>query len=146
MKARRAAKSLWIGAAGALIGVAAVLVYLFWATPLSPLMRILLGVSAFVGFSSFGHHGAELILRRMAERDPEAEHELSVAQSDERNRTIKYMAESKAFNVMSELFGLLIMVYAVLQVGTWFLAGLIAAFLLSQGAMVYFLLRLHRQM
>jgi hypothetical protein len=36
--------------------------------------------------------------------------------------------------------------YAVLQVGTWFLAGLVAAFLLAQGTWIYFLIQLHKKM
>lgn len=147
MKIKQTAKSFWLAAAGALIAVPGTLALIFledidWSTP----ERILLGTSIFFGWKLFGSHLNKAFFFRLAEKNPEIKHELILQETDERNVTIAHMAGSKAFNVMSFLFAFIIVLYAVLQVGGWFLAGLVAAFLIAQGAWIYFLIQLQKNM
>lgn len=58
---------------------------------------------------------------------------MRVVPSGERHRAISFMAKSRAFDIMSPLFALLSVLYSVTGVGTGFLAGLLAANLLSPG-------------
>lgn len=143
MKIKQTAKSFWLVVAGALIVIPGTLVLFLLEYALSPLERILLGLGLYLGWWLFAHFLHKIVIYRRVVKHPKMKHELI---PDERNQTILHIAQSKAYEVVISLFVLLIIIYANSQLEAWFLYALIAALLLSQGAMIYFLVRLHKKM
>lgn len=143
MKINQTAKSFWLAAAGALIAVTGTFALFLLLKDLSPQERILLGLNIYFGWWLFFRYLNKSVVYHVVEKYPTMKHEII---PDERNQTILHIAQSKAYEVVISLFVLLIIIYANTQLEAWFLYALIAALLLSKGAMIYFLVQMHKEM
>ncbi len=98
------------------------------------------------GCGLFGHGAGELWALHTARTKPEAAKAREIAQKDERNVAIAGHAKSKAFDMMTLLFGALLLVFAAMQVEVPVLLLLVFAYLLVQGYAVYWQVRLEKEL
>lgn len=99
-----------------------------------------------VGCGLFGHGAGELWALHTARTNPEAARMLEIAQKDERNVAIASRAKGKAYDMMTFLFGALIIAFAAMKVDVLPLLTLVFAYLLVQGYAVYWQIRLEKEM
>ena len=88
----------------------------------------------------------ELIRRRAIASDPETARQLEIEQKDERNRALADGSKARAFDLMTYLFGALMLCFALMQVDLAALLLLVFAYLFVEGYAIYCRLRLEKEM
>lgn len=99
-----------------------------------------------VGSGLFGQGLGEVIAARTRRTDPERMKRMEIGQKDERSVAISNMAKGKAFDLMTGVFGALMICFALMGVEPAPLLLLVFAYLLVHGAAVYHRIRLEREM
>ena len=99
-----------------------------------------------VGCGLFGYGAGELIRRRAIASDPETARQLEIEQKDERNRALADGSKARAFDLMTYLFGALMLCFALMQVDLAALLLLVFAYLFVEGYAIYCRLRLEKEM
>ena len=109
-------------------------------------LRVLPYLCVGVGCGLFGYGAGELIRRRAIASDPETARQLEIEQKDERNRALADGSKARAFDLMTYLFGALMLCFALMQVDLAALLLLVFAYLFVEGYAIYCRLRLEKEM
>lgn len=109
---------------------------------LLPLPYLLIGI----GCGGLGYCGGELIKRKLVQRDPKLVRAIEIESRDERNQMVANKAKAKAYDLMIWVFGLLIFVFALMQVNTLLILILVAAYLFVVSSSVYYTYRFSKEM
>ena len=99
-----------------------------------------------VGSGLFGHGMGDAISERAVSKDPELKKKLDIEKKDERNITIANQAKSKAFDMMTFVFGALMVCFALMNVDMAPLLLLVFAYLLVHGCSIYYRMRFEKEM
>ena len=99
-----------------------------------------------LGCGMFGHGTGELLAQRALKGDPALQRRMEIEQKDERNMAIADRAKGRAFDLMSSVFGALMVTFALMGVEMAPLLLLVAAYLFVHGYALYWRFRCEKEM
>ena len=102
----------------------------------------------FIGEGSglFGHGMGSIISNRAIRNNPELKKRQDIEKNDERNIAIANRAKGKAFDMMTFVFGALMVSFALMEVDMVPLLLLVFAYLLVHGFSIYYRIKLDKEM
>lgn len=109
-------------------------------------MRALPFLLAGFGSGIFGHGMGEWIARKAAQADPSLARQIEIEQKDERNIMIGNMAKAKAFDMMTYVFGMVMVSFAIMNESVLMVLALLICYLLVQGYAIYCRFRLEKEL
>ena len=123
---------------------------LLWAAGFGQVRADVAGVLGYVciglGCGMFGYGSGELIAQRALKSDPALQKQLEIAKNDERNLAIASQAKGRAFDMMTFVFGALMVTFALMGIELAPLLLLVAAYLFVHGYALYWRMRYDREM
>lgn len=139
------AKNVWLSVLGfALTGAGICLIKtvpdpqgIMWALPF-----LLVGF----GCGIFGHGLGELLAKKAAASDPEMARQVEIAQTDERNVMIGNMAKAKGYDMMTYVFGALMVAFALMGASWAVILPMVVAYLFVHGYAIYFRVKFDKEM
>ncbi len=129
-----------LGAALAALGAG-----LLWGHPAAAIPVGLPYVCIGVGCGLLGYGLGEILGRRALKKHPELEKQQAIEAKDERNIALSNAAKGKSYNVMTYVFGGLLLVYALNGERLAVVGPLIAAYISVQIVYMYYLVKLNRE-
>lgn len=99
-------------------------------------LKAISGILIGIGAGLFGMSLGRILQMRIEDKDPTYRHKMDIEKKDERNVTISDKAKAKAFDFMSVAFGILMLIYILIQANLLILLLVVAAYLLVH--VVYF--------
>ena len=139
------AKNVWLSVLGfALTGTG---IYLIKTVP-DPqgIMRALPFLLVGFGCGIFGHGLGELLAKKAAASDPEMARQVEIAQTDERNVMIGNMAKAKGYDMMTYVFGALMVAFALMGASWTVIIPMVIAYLFVHGYAIYFRVKFDKEM
>ena len=115
-------------------------------TVLSKGAKVLPYLGIGLGCGLFGHGMGEVLARRARRADPARFRQMDVEKKDERNIVISARAKARAFDLMTFVFGALLIAFALMGVETAPLLLLVLAYLFVHGSAVYYRAKLEKEM
>lgn len=108
-------------------------------------IRVLPYICIGVGCGLFGHGMGEIMRRRLIKNNPEIIKQMEIEKNDERNVVIAAQSKAKAFDMMTFVYGALMLSFALMQVELEAVLLLVAAYLFVEGYAVFCRFRLERE-
>ena len=139
------AKNVWLSVLGlALTGAG---IYLIKTVP-DPqgIMRVMPFLLVGFGCGIFGHGLGELLAKKAAASDLEMARQVEIAQTDERNVMIGNMAKAKGYDMMTYVFGALMVAFALMGASWAVILPMVVAYLFVHGYAIYFRMKFEREM
>ena len=99
-----------------------------------------------LGCGMFGYGTGELISRRALKSDPALQRQMEIIKNDERNIAIADHAKGRAFDMMTFVFGALMVSFALMGMDLAPVLLLVAAYLFVHGYALYWRFRYDREM
>ena len=115
-------------------------------TALSKGAKVLPYLGIGLGCGLFGHGMGEVLARRARRADPARFRQMDIEKKDERNIVISAGAKARAFDLMTFVFGALLIAFALMGVETAPLLLLVLAYLFVRGSAVYYRAKLEKEM
>ena len=110
------------------------------------IMRALPFLLVGVGCGSFGHGLGDLLAKKAVQSDPAMARQLEIAQTDERNVMIGSMAKAKGYDMMTYVFGALMVAFALMGAPWTVIIPMVIAYLFVHGYAIYFRVKLEKEM
>ena len=104
------------------------------------------GVCIGVGAGVFGMSAAQLIMLRVAKKDPAIERKIRIDEKDERNMAIRDRAKAKAFDAMGAILGITMLIYALINAELTVMLLIVGAYILIYAVQIYYLSKYAKQM
>ena len=139
------AKNVWLSVLGfALIAAG---IYLIKTVP-DPqgIMRALPFLPVGFGCGIFGHGLGELLAKKAAAADPETARRMEIDQADERNVMIGSLAKAKGYDMMTYVFGALMVSFAVMGASWTVIIPMVIGYLFVHGYAIYFRCKFEKEM
>lgn len=99
-----------------------------------------------IGCGLFGHGMGNIIANKAIRKTPEIQKQIEINKNDERNIAISNHAKAKAYDVMTYVFGALLVTFALMRVDVIPLLLLVFAYLFVQIYAVYYRFKCEREM
>ncbi len=99
-----------------------------------------------IGSGLFGHGMGNLISERAIQSDPDLQKKLDIEKNDERNLAIANKAKGKAFDMMTYVYGALMVSFALMDVDMIALLLLVFAYLFVHGFGIYYRIKFDKEM
>lgn len=103
-------------------------------------------ISIGIGCGLFGHGMGNVISERALSSDPDLQKQMEIEKKDERNVAIANMAKGKAFDMMTYVFGALMLSFALMGVDMIPLLLLVFAYLFVHGFAIYYRIKFDKEM
>ena len=130
--------------------LAVVLGLLLWAAGFGQVRADSAGAWGYVciglGCGMFGHGAGEMLSRRALRNAPELWRRMEIDKNDERNVAIANRAKGRAFDMMTFVFGALMVSFALMRADLALTLLLVAAYLFVHGYALYWRCRYDREM
>lgn len=110
------------------------------------IMRALPFLLVGFGCGIFGHGLGELLAKKAAASDPEMARRVEITQTDERNVMIGSMAKAKGYDMMTYVFGALMVAFALMGASWTVIIPMVIAYLFVHGYAIYFRIKFEREM
>ena len=110
------------------------------------IMRTLPYVCIGIGCGLFGHGMGNVISERAINSYPELKRQLDIEKNDERNVAIANRAKGKAFDMMTFVFGALMLSFALMGIDTVAVLLLVFAYLLVHSFAIYYRFKFDKEM
>lgn len=110
------------------------------------IMRALPFLLVGFGCGIFGHGLGDLLAKKAVQSDPAMARQLEIAQTDERNVMIGSMAKAKGYDMMTYVFGALMVAFALMGAPWTVIIPMVIAYLFVHGYAIYFRVRLEKEM
>ena len=110
------------------------------------IMRTLPYVCIGIGCGLFGHGMGNVISERAINSYPELKRQLDIEKNDERNVAIANRAKGKAFDMMTFVFGALLLSFALMGIDMVAVLLLVFAYLLVHGFALYLQFKFDKDM
>lgn len=139
------AKNVWLSVLGfALIAAG---IYLIKTVPdAQGIMRALPFLLVGFGCGIFGHGLGELLAKKAAAVDPETARRMEIDQTDERNVMIGSLAKAKGYDMMTYVFGALMVAFALMNASWTVILPMVIAYLFVHGYAIYFRCKFEKEM
>lgn len=138
-------KNYMITAAGIFIGILGLYLVKTAEYP-QGFMMALPYVCIGVGCGIFGHGMGNIITVKAMQKNPDVQRQMEIDKNDERNITIANSAKAKAYNLMTYVFGALMLSFVLMGVDVIPVLLLVFAYLFVQGYAVYYRFRYDKKM
>ena len=99
-----------------------------------------------IGCGMFGYGFGELYTKRVYRKHPDIEHQNEINKNDERNITLGNIAKAKAFNIMTYVFGAVILAFGFMGISPEIVLTLVAVYLFVEIYAVYNRIRLEKEL
>lgn len=99
-----------------------------------------------LGCGAFGQGMGTLVNARVLKGNPELAKQARIDAQDERNLAIAHAAKARAFDMMTYLFGALMVAFALMEIDFAAVLLLVAAYLLVEGYGLYIRFQLEKEM
>jgi hypothetical protein len=109
-------------------------------------LKSISGVCIGIGSGLFGMSIAQIIMIRIADKNPSYEHKKKIEVMDERNTYIRNASKSKAFDVMGVALGILMLVYALINADLLVILLLVGVYLFVYGVYIVYLSKYSKEM
>ncbi len=109
-------------------------------------MRALPYVCIGIGCGLFGHGMGNVISERAIQSDPQLKKKLEIEKNDERNMAIANRAKGKAFDMMTFVFGALMVSFALMEVDMVAVLLLVFTYLFVHGSALYYRFQFDKEM
>lgn len=110
------------------------------------IMRALPYICIGIGCGLFGHGMGNVISERAINSYPELKRQLDIEKNDERNVAIANRAKGKAFDMMTFVFGALMLSFALMGIDMVAVLLLVFAYLLVHGFALYYRFKFDKEM
>ena len=110
------------------------------------LLRALPYLCIGIGCGSFGYGMGELVTHRVLKNDPELARQREIDSKDERNIMLSGLAKARAYDLMTYVFGALMIAFALMNVEISAVLLLVAAYLFVVGYSIYYRIKLEKEM
>ena len=110
------------------------------------IMRALPFLLVGFGCGIFGHGLGDLLAKKAVQSDPAMARQLEIAQTDERNVMIGSMAQAKGYDMMTYVFGALMVAFALMGAPWTVIIPMVIAYLFVHGYAIYFRVKLEKEM
>lgn len=110
------------------------------------IMKALPYVCIGLGCGIFGHGMGNIISRRAIQNDYNLQKQIEINKNDERNITIGDKAKAKAYDLMTFVFGALMITFALLGVDMIAVVLLVSAYLFVEGYAIYYRFKYEKEM
>ena len=109
------------------------------------MLRVLMYICIGVGCGLFGHGMGQIVRQRALKGDPEIARRLEIEQNDERNIMIASRAKARAFDMMTFVFGALMVCFALMQIDLAAILLLVFVYLFVEGYAIYCRFRIEKE-
>ena len=109
------------------------------------IMRALPFLLVGFGCGIFGHGLGDLLAKKAVQSDPAMARQLEIAQTDERNVMIGSMAKAKGYDMMTYVFGALMVAFALMGAPWTVIIPMVIAYLFVHGYAIYFRVKLETE-
>lgn len=99
-----------------------------------------------IGCGIFGNGISKIITSNIMEKEPDLQKQLEINQNDERNVTIANRAKGKAYDLMTFVFGILMVTFALMGVDMVPILLFVITYLLVQGYAIYYRCKYEKEM
>lgn len=99
-----------------------------------------------IGSGLFGHGMGNVISARAIQKDPDLQKKLDIEKNDERNLAIANKAKGKAFDMMTYVYGALMVSFTLMDVDMIALLLLVFAYLFVHGFGIYYRIKFDKEM
>lgn len=99
-----------------------------------------------IGSGLFGHGMGSILSRRAMQNNPQMRKQMEIEQNDERNIAIANRAKGKAFDMMTFVFGALMISFALMGADLAAVLLLVSAYLFVHGYALYCRCRYEKEM
>jgi len=99
-----------------------------------------------IGSGLFGHGMGSILSRRAMQKNPQMRKQMEIEQNDERNIAIANGAKGKAFDMMTFVFGALMISFALMGADLAAVLLLVSAYLFVHGYALYCRCRYEKEM
>lgn len=99
-----------------------------------------------IGCGMFGHGMGDIISEWAVRSDPETQRKLKIEKNDERNIAIVNRAKGKAFDMMTFVFGALMVSFALMGIDMIAVRLLVFAYLFVHGVALYYRFKFDKEM
>ncbi|MGN0269036.1 MAG: DUF6442 family protein [Lachnospiraceae bacterium] len=99
-----------------------------------------------LGCGLFGHGMGNVISERAIGSDPELKRKMDIEKNDERNIAIADKAKGKAFDMMTFVFGALMVSFALMEIDMIALLLMVFAYLFVHGFAIYYRIQFDKEM
>ena len=108
-------------------------------------MRVLPYICIGVGCGLFGHGMGEIVSGRLLKNSPEIIKQMEIEKNDERNIVLAARSKAKAFDMMTFVYGALMLSFALMQVELAAVLLLVAAYLFVEGYAIFCRFKLEKE-
>ena len=136
----------WVTAVIGLILLSVGLLLLKAFNNLQGFMLVLPYVCIGVGCGAFGHGVGNLISSKAIKNSPNLQKQIEIDKNDERNISIANRAKAKAYDVMTYVFGALLLCFALMSVDVIAILLLVFVYLFVQGCGLYYHYKYNKEM
>jgi len=112
------------------------------AEQLNSLSAVFIGLGA----GSFGMAAGELIKMTIIDKNPEYKRKADIEAGDERNIHINSLAKAKAFDIMGTIYGIVMLIFVLMNQSMATIILLVSAYMLSWTIYIVLLNRYSKQM
>ena len=116
------------------------------ATDPEGVLRVLPYICIGLGCGIFGHGMGNAISRKVQKNSPDIARQMEIEKNDERNVMIASRAKAKAFDLMTFVFGALMLSFALMEVDLAAVVLLVAAYLFVVGYSIYCRFKFEKEM
>lgn len=99
-----------------------------------------------IGCGIFGHGMGNIISRRVIKNSPNIQKQIEIEKNDERNVAIANRAKAKAYDMMTFVFGALMLSFALMGVDLIAVLLLVFSYLFVQGCGIYYRCKYDKEM
>ena len=116
------------------------------ATDPEGVLRVLPYICIGLGCGIFGHGMGNAISRKVLKNNPDIARQMEIEKNDECNVMIASRAKAKAFDLMTFVFGALMLSFALMEVDLAAVVLLVAAYLFVVGYSIYCRFKFEKEM
>lgn len=110
------------------------------------ILRTLPYICLGIGSGMFGDGMGRIISQKAVKKSPEIQKQIEIEKNDERNIAISNRAKGKAFDMMTFLFGALMMSFALMNVDIAATLLLAFGYLFVEGYAIYYRIKYEKEM
>ena len=109
-------------------------------------MRVLPYLAIGIGCGLFGHGFSRSVSDMAIKSDPAAQKRVRIEENDERNNLIANKAKGRAFDMMTGVYGALMVAFGIMGVDMIQLLLMVFAYLIIHGAAIYYRIKFEKEM
>ena len=112
----------------------------------APELKAISGICIGIGSGLFGMSLAGIIEFKVQGKYPSYKRQMNIEAKDERNVSIRSKAKAKAFDVMGMVFGILMLIYVLIEADQLIIYLIVAAYLLVYAIYIFYINKYFKEM